>query len=137
MTLVTIRRDGSRPNPSGFAAFADTSWQDRADSRRVQTGNEASDRLASPPKPLCPFTGAHAVLCAEFGGRSALDGRTIVHTAPGAFAQLAPYRVCIVASNEGQRAAGALICDSDPQIDGEVEAAALLHDDRPQMGFVQ
>jgi hypothetical protein len=47
--------------------------------------------------------------------------------------------MCIVASNQGVRAAGTLICNPqiDAQIDAGAKAAVLPHDDRPQGGFVQ
>jgi uncharacterized OB-fold protein len=137
MTLATIRRAGPRPYPPRVSAFTDTFWQALADGQLVTTRGKASRRLTFPPKPFCPFTWEREVEWTELSGRGTLYSHTIVHAAPRAFAQLAPYRVCIVDLNEGLRAAGALVCENDPRIDAEVEAAVLLHDDGPLLGFVQ
>jgi len=141
MTLVTIRCGSPRPYPPGIAAFVGGFRHDRADRRRIETRNKASGRLAFPPTLRCPFSGAPAVACVEPSGRDTRGSRKIVRAAPGAFAQLAPYRMCIVASNEGGRGAGALISNRDPQIDAQIdagfEATALLYNDRSQMGLVQ
>jgi uncharacterized OB-fold protein len=137
MTLPTIRRAGPRPYPPRVSAFTATFWNALAQGKLVTTRGKASGRLSFPPKPFCPFTWEREVEWAELSGRGTLYSHTIVHAAPRAFAQLAPYRICIVDLAEGLRVAGALICEHDPVIDGAVEAAVLLHDDGPLLGFVQ
>jgi len=137
MTLPTIRRAGPRPYPPRVSAFTATFWQALAEGRLVTTRGKASGRLTFPPKPFCPFTWQREVEWAELSGRGMLYSHTIVHAAPRAFAQLAPYRVCIVDLDEGLRVAGALLCEETPRIDEPVEAAVLLHDDGPLLGFLQ
>lgn len=137
MTLPTIRRAGPRPYPPRVSAFTAPFRQAFADGRLVTTRGKAPQRLTFPPKPFYPFTWEREVEWTELCGHGALYSHTIVHAAPRAFAQIAPYRVCIVDLAEGLRVAGALICRDSPEIDAPVEAVAPLHDDGPSLGFMQ
>ncbi|HUT47896.1 MAG TPA: OB-fold domain-containing protein [Alphaproteobacteria bacterium] len=137
MTLQTIRRAGARPYPPRVSEFTAIFWETLAKGRLVTSRGKTSGRLSFPPKPFCPFSWEREVEWAELSGRGILYSHTVVHAAPGVFTHLAPYRVCIVDLEEGLRVAGALICTDEPVIDAGVEAAALLHDDGPLLGFVQ
>jgi uncharacterized OB-fold protein len=137
MTLPTIGRAGSRLNPSGVSALACTVRQATADGDRIAKRGDTAERIAFPPDPVCAMTREQTADDVEDSAGSPCANVTIVHIAASTFAQLAPYRMCIVVSNEGLCATGARIRENDLRTDAEVEAAVLLHFDGPHLGLIQ
>ncbi|WP_269112419.1 Zn-ribbon domain-containing OB-fold protein [Burkholderia territorii] len=129
--LEKIPVAGPRAWPPRVTAVTRPFWDALRAGQFRTTRCVACRTLTFPPKTFCPHCWSREIEWCELSGRGTLYSATIVHAAPAAFRELAPYRVGIVDLEEGPRIALRLWGDTPFALDSAVEIVALLYDDGP------
>ena len=129
--LPRLDIDRTRAYPPRVTAFTQTFWSGLQNGECATTRCDACDKLAIPPKPICPHCWSTRLTWTPLSGLGRLYSQTVVHAGPTVFASEIPYRVGIVDLDEGVRLATRIIADTEPALDAAVEIVTLAYRDGP------
>jgi uncharacterized OB-fold protein len=127
--IITI--DKARTYPPRVTAFTRVFWDALREGQLRTTSCNDCGKFSFPPKPFCPHCWCKQVSWRDLSGRGRLYAATVIHAAPTAFKDEAPYRVGIVDLEEGMRLATRVIGEGDIRLDAAVEIVVLNYHDGP------
>jgi uncharacterized OB-fold protein len=131
MTLPMAFVDRARSYPPRETEFTRRFWSALSERRFETTRCEDCTLPSFPPKPFCPHCWSRKIGWFALSGRGRLYSQTVIHAAPAAFRDEAPYRVGLVDLDEGLRIATRVMGEPPPHIDGAVEIVVLAYSDGP------
>ncbi len=133
MSLERIKLPISRSYPPRVSAFSLPFWTALNEGKWITSCCADCGRQTFPPKSVCPHCWSSNVIWSDLSDRGTLYSWTRIHSAPTAFADEAPYAVCIVDLDSGIRLACRLVERDDVTVAPgiPVEIVVLAYEDGP------